>query len=246
MGLPLISTIIPVYNCEKYLGEAIESALNQDYPNQEIWIINDGSTDQSASIAQSFGSKIQYVEQLNQGPAVARNQGIQLAKGEFLTFLDSDDLWPKEKLSRQMAVLQANPDLDMVSGKLKQFYSPEVPEEQKQKWAYILDNVNCTLIGAILFRASCFQKVGLLRPEFKMGEFIDWYIRSQEAELKIDYLPDIVLYRRIHGKNKVIEERADYGSYVQIIKSRLDRMRQAAHNTGQGSSSSNKEPGNKI
>jgi len=102
----LISVIIPVYNCDRYLGEAIESVLSQTYRPLEILIIDDGSTDNSAEIAKSFIPHIQYYYQPHNGfVSKALNRGISLSQGAFLAFLDSDDLWSdSNKLTKQMQV----------------------------------------------------------------------------------------------------------------------------------------------
>ena len=89
---PLISTIIPLFNCEKYLGAAIESILAQNYQPMQIIVVDDGSTDGSAAVARSF-SQVEYYFQENAGVATALNHGLSKAKGEFIAFLDSDDLW---------------------------------------------------------------------------------------------------------------------------------------------------------
>src|SRR5436305_1029668 len=90
---PMISVIIPVYNGERYLGEAIESVLAQSYHWLEIILVDDGSTDGSATVAKQFSPAVQVVRQPNLGAGAARNRGIALAQGEFLAFLDADDLW---------------------------------------------------------------------------------------------------------------------------------------------------------
>ncbi|MBZ4664696.1 MAG: glycosyl transferase family 2 [Caloramator sp.] len=102
---PLVSVIIPMYNVEKYISDTLESVLNQTYKNLEIIIIDDGSTDKSVDIVTSFKDKfnnIQYIYQKNSGVSSARNKGIYNAKGEYIAFLDSDDLWEKTKIEKQM------------------------------------------------------------------------------------------------------------------------------------------------
>lgn len=103
---PLISIVTPIYNCEKYLKDSINSVINQTYPNWELWLIDDCSDDNSAKIAKTFVEKDTriYYEKLtvNSGAAVARNVGINKATGSFLCFLDADDLWEKEKLEKEI------------------------------------------------------------------------------------------------------------------------------------------------
>ncbi len=95
MTKPLVSVIIPVFNGEKYIAQAIESIFNQEYRSFEVIVVDDDSTDGSAGIAKSYGTPVQYYYQTNSGLAAALNQGVVLAKGTFFSFLDTDDIWNK-------------------------------------------------------------------------------------------------------------------------------------------------------
>jgi glycosyltransferase involved in cell wall biosynthesis len=112
--MPLVSVITASYNCAEFVGAAIESALAQTYPHREIIVVDDGSTDGTAQALRGYGGRIVYHRQENRGVSAARNQGIRLAKGEILAFLDADDLWWPEKLERQVAALQQHPDAALV------------------------------------------------------------------------------------------------------------------------------------
>jgi glycosyltransferase involved in cell wall biosynthesis len=100
--MPTLSCIVPVYNSEAYLGQALDSILAQTLLPAEIIIIDDGSTDATPMIAAKYARHVSYIRQENQGPAGARNAGLRVAGGEFLAFLDADDTWHPEKLERQM------------------------------------------------------------------------------------------------------------------------------------------------
>lgn len=108
----LVSVIMPVYNCEKYLDETIESIRNQTYDHFELIAVDDCSTDKSGQIIKQFSEidkRIKYVKlRINSGAAIARNTAVQLANGEFLAFIDSDDLWKPDKLERQLAFMKEN------------------------------------------------------------------------------------------------------------------------------------------
>jgi len=112
MHQPLVSIIIPVYNSAKYLAETIQSALNQSWQNIELIVVNNGSTDNSLAIAESFESeKIKIFSQANKGASGARNRGLQEAKGDYIQFLDADDLLSPDKIEKQMMQLSENADL---------------------------------------------------------------------------------------------------------------------------------------
>lgn len=108
---PEVSVVIPCYNAEKYLRQAIDSVFAQTYSNLELIVVNDGSTDKSGAILASYGDRIRVIHQQNQGLSAARNVGIASALGEYVAFLDADDYWQPDKLRQQIAVMEANPNL---------------------------------------------------------------------------------------------------------------------------------------
>ena len=222
---PIISVIIPVYNGENYISEAIESVLNQSYQPLDLIVLDDGSTDDTAKIAKSFGSSIRYHYQMNEGIASARNQGITLAQGDFFAFLDADDLWTAEKMKRQWMAFNTDPDLDMAFGHAQQFYSPELTQSEKDLINIPFEIMPGYLFGTMLIKKNAFLRVGLLKKELLMGEFIDWYARAVELKLKSIMLPNILLKRRIHNTNYGIICRDQRKGYVHVLKAALDRRR---------------------
>lgn len=226
MSQPLVSVIIPVYNCERYLAQAIESVLAQTYSPLEIIVINDGSTDGSEAVARQFLPKIRYCAQSNQGLGATRNRGAQLAQGDYLAFLDADDLWTPDKLERQMALFNDDPHLDIAFGYVQQFYTPELEAELKSKIAYAEEIIKGHHAGTMLIKRDSFFKVGLFETDWHIGEFIDWYLKAKEQKLKSVMLPDVVMKRRLHTTNMSIRERKHQADYVRILKASLDRRRQ--------------------
>jgi glycosyltransferase involved in cell wall biosynthesis len=109
MNSPVISCIVPVFNAERYLRETLDSVMGQTYRPLEIIVADDGSTDATASVVAAYGDRVRYLLQPNGGPAAARNLGLRAVSGEFVAFIDQDDLWNPEKLARQMARFQAHP-----------------------------------------------------------------------------------------------------------------------------------------
>ena len=124
----LISCIVPAYNGERYLGQTIDSILGQTYRPIEVIVVDDGSTDRTADVAAGYGAPVRLISQPNAGPAAARNTGIEAARGVFLAFLDSDDLWHEEKLERQMQRFAARPELDYCVTHIRNFWvAPKYP-----------------------------------------------------------------------------------------------------------------------
>lgn len=107
--MPRVSVVIPTYNCARFLGQTIDSALRQAYRDFEIIVVDDGSTDDTQQVVAGYGKTIRYVYQSNQGASAARNVALSIASGEFIAYLDADDLWIADKLSRQVEYLDAHP-----------------------------------------------------------------------------------------------------------------------------------------
>ena len=222
--MPLVSVLMPVYNRERYLAEAIESMLAQDYRPLEIIVVDDGSTDSSAAIAQRYGDPVRYDYQPHGGIANARNRSLALARGEYLAFLDSDDLWEGGALAKQMEVIRSDPDLAMVFGYVIEFISPELDQETAAKLGCHPEPMPSQGPGAIV-KAEAFRTVGPFRTEWQIGEFMDWQLRAKERGLKSRLLSEVVLRRRVHPSNTGVEQRDSRGDYLRILKASLDRRR---------------------
>jgi glycosyltransferase involved in cell wall biosynthesis len=111
---PLVSAIIPNYNYARFVGEAVESALGQTYPNIEVIVVDDGSTDNSLEVLEQYRDRIKIVEQENSGVCVARNRGVAESKGEYIAFLDADDVWLPEKIEKQVKKFESEIDMGLV------------------------------------------------------------------------------------------------------------------------------------
>lgn len=222
---PLISVIIPVYNCERYLAEAIQSVLAQTHPTIELLVVDDGSTDDSAAVAKRF-SVVQYAFQRQGGPGAARNRGITLASGSFLAFLDADDVWVPGKLTGQLAEFERHHGLDIVFGHVQIFRSPELTgsDGRGRHLGQILPGL-CP--GAALIRRDSFLRVGLFDTTWVVGEFIDWYAKAVELGLRSITLPEVVMNRRLHADHLGTRERSARRDYARILKASLDRRRQS-------------------
>lgn len=133
---PLVSILIPAYNAERWIAEAIESSLAQTWPNKEIIVVDDGSTDGTLKVAQRFESaNMRSLTQANQGASAARNKAFQSCTGDFIQFLDADDLLSPEKIEAQVSVLQDNPP-DYVAVSATMYFYDDMPPTQ----GYLLDD----------------------------------------------------------------------------------------------------------
>jgi len=224
---PLVSVIIPVYNYDRYLGEAIESVLAQTYKHLEVIVVDDGSTDRSGEVAKSFADRgVKYRYQANAGIGPARNKGVESAEGEFIAFLDADDRWPVEKLERQLNAFESDETLEMVFGHALQLQNgPEWEAGVQEYKASVAGMVPGMVPGTMLIKRDAFFRVGLFKGNLKVGEFIDWYARAVELKVRSLILPELFLWRRIHGANQGVRERQSVSDYARVLKAKLDRAR---------------------
>lgn len=235
----LVSVVVPTFNCESYLAQAIESVLSQTYEPVEIIVVDDGSTDKSAAVAKSFGKSITYHYQRNNGCGAARNRGIKLAEGYFFAFLDADDIWIKDKLLLQIKAFNEDPELDVVFGHVKQFHSPELDEDIKAAIDCPGELMPGLIPSTVVVKRDSFFRVGLFRTDLKIAEFVDWYARATELGVRTRILPDLVVNRRLHKNNIGIHDREYRADYARVLKASLDRRRltnQLQKSTDQNSS----------
>lgn len=209
---PLVSVIIPTYNRAKFVTEAVESVLNQTYSNIEIIIVDDGSTDNTREVLGEYQGKIKYVYQNERGErSKARNDGFRHSRGEYIAFLDSDDLWLPTKIEKQVKVLNEEPDVAVVYVRV-QFvdvngdpYRGEIcwdALECRRKSLYE-DLMTHNVIGApsaVMVRRSCLNSVGLFDESMVTCEDLDLWRRLAQhcAFYKID-LPLVKF--RVHTEN---------------------------------------------
>ena len=223
----LVSVIIPVFNYERYLAEAVESALNQTHRALEVIVVDDGSTDRSGEVAKSFaGRGVRYRLQQQAGIGPARNTGVAMAQGEYFAFLDADDRWPLNKTELQLRAFAADPGLDMAFGQAVQLHDgPEWEAGVKNQDLAGANLVPGMIPGSFIVKRSSFQRVGEFPGGMKLGEFIDWYSRAMALELRSVTLPDLCLWRRIHDSNTGVRERQSRSDYARVLKAALDRRR---------------------
>lgn len=219
---PLISSIIPTFNSKQFLSDAVESILRQNYHPMEIIIVDDGSTDGTAKLQNSFGKQIRYIYQENRGPASARNTGIAAANGLFLAFLDSDDVWPSNKLNKKIDALVQDPNLDIVIGRTKCF---ESGSELSNKIITEQSAVISVQLGSALFRKSVFDRVGLFNDQLRYSEDQDWFLRAREKGINMLVMDEITLYHRRHKLNMTGNPDAVGYQLTTVLKKSLDRRR---------------------
>ena len=215
-----ISTIIPAYNAAAYLRDAINSVLAQERP-VELVVVNDGSTDETAAIIESYGHRLQAIHQKQLGLGVARNRGLEACRGGLVAFLDADDCWTRDKISLQARVLEQQNDLDMVFGHCTEFSS----SSSDSSWVVRTQPFPAISACAMLARRSLFNRIGGFSESRNIGEFIDWYSRALTSGAKACMLKDVVFHRRVHDANMTRTASNRSGQYLGVLRSHLQRQR---------------------
>lgn len=222
--LLLVSVILPVHNGKLFLTEAIKSVFQQTYQPYEIIIIGDESTYDTAKILAEYPQhNIQTLYQPNQGPAAARNAGLRIAKGNIIAFIDSDDIWVKNKLDIQLSYLNNNSTLEIIRGHTQMIFTNDAPTELKYP--------GCELpkaffhFGSILCRKSVFDKIGLLDESLYFGEDHDWFARAKANNIFMQLHDDVVYIHRRHANNTTNDLPKVYRGHFDTIKKSIERIR---------------------
>lgn len=221
-----LSVVMPTYNAARYVAEALQSVLAQLPSDSEVLVVDDGSTDETAAIAECFGSPVRVIRNTHAGIGATVNLGFAEARGSLIAGIDADDRWCRGKLALQLAALDADPSLDVVFGHVRQFVSPEVSDPER--FAITDEPMPGLHRGTMVLRAEAWHRVGPMETDLLLGEFISWYSRAVDAGLKMLMLPDVVYERRVHGNNTVIRARDAYSDYLRVVKATLDRRRARA------------------
>jgi hypothetical protein len=199
-----VSVIIPAYNQGHYLGEAIRSVLAQTYPDFEIIVVDDGSTDNTADVAKSYSdSRVRYIYQENRGLSGARNTGIRHATGSFLSYLDSDDLFLPEKLALLVNKFESEPELGLVAGQaclidekgqsLGLIFDEEIPRDPT-----LLLLHNPLHVGSVMVRRAWQECVGFFDETLRSYEDWDMWLRLARAGCKMGWVDQPVSQYRFH------------------------------------------------
>jgi len=217
--MPKVSVIIATYNRSHFVCEAIESVLNQTFLDFEIIVIDDGSKDNTKQVLEKYGSRIHYIFQENKGRAESRNTGIKNTKGEYIAFLDDDDIWLPNKLEKQVAFLDSHPEIGLVhtfvelideqglllqkeTEKCFKFYR----KAMKLGYAYEGMSQLCIMfLSTVVVRKDCFEKVGFFDLSIPAFEDWDFYLRFA-LEYRIGTISEPLVKFRLHKAHSTLSE----------------------------------------
>lgn len=231
---PVVSVIIPAYNSARFITECLQSAAGQkgDIPI-EVIVIDDGSSDDTCEKVRAFGG-IRLIEQENAGPSAARNRGVAAATGEFIAFLDSDDLWTEDKLAVQMEIFQCLPEVSMIvgdsrrfneSGSLNDSFFAEANLDQNffgdpvlVRDPYLkLFRINYALTGGVIIRKDCLKRTGIFDESLHYVEDLDLWFRIA-LHFSVAYTTRLCLLRRHHDDNVSNDNVAMTLAHIKVLK----------------------------
>ena len=220
----MVSVITPVYNAASFLPRAIASIRKQSYDPLEIIVVDDGSTDGSSEIARNLPGISQYVYQKNAGPSAARNRGLELARGEFIAFLDADDEWPLGKLDLQLRRLGAEPQLEVV---LRRIQYISLPGGEEVDIAFETEDRTLTHVhlGSGVYRRSVFDRVGRFDESLRYSEDVDWFMRAREEDISMVILENVTLLYQLHAGNMTRQMTSDRSNLATVMRLSLERRR---------------------
>ncbi len=205
MTAPLVSVVIPTYNRADLLPQALESVFSQTYGRVEVLVVDDGSTDTTASVLDSYGQRLRWFRQANAGPSAARNRGIAEAQGTYVAFLDSDDLWLPTKLEQQVAVFREHPGTGMVGGGCRYIDAAGHPLPGETRCPPVLPLEDFQIFTALpgsasnaTIRKDVLDHVGGFDPTLLRAEDRDLWIRIAER-YPVRGVPEPTVLIRVHG-----------------------------------------------
>lgn len=219
----LVSAVIPVYNGGRFLYPALRSVIKQDYKPFEVIVVDDGSTDQSSSIARSF-SNVRCIYQTNRGNAAARNAGIEASKGDLIAFLDQDDLWTPSKLTVQAHHMMTNPGLFYTVARLQMFLEEGCePPSWFKKELLQGDHVGYSP-GTLMARRSAFDIIGKFNTDLSMASDVEWFAKAKDKKVPMGVVQEVLLKYRIHNANQSSRASAYHSEMLKIISETIRRQ----------------------
>lgn len=231
---PLVSVLVPCFNYARYVGEALQSVLAQNYPNFELIIVDDGSTDDSAHVIQrilkdvqiySLVRRVKFVRQANQGVSAALNTALAYARGEYIATFDADDLMPPGRLSLQVNYLRRQPMVGCLGGvaiRIDEQGRQLQPKRKKRKvrrYDFSQALAVALVVGGnvAIYRREAMEKAGGYNPDIKIQDF-QMTLSVARAGFFVDTLPEVVTFYRKHGDSLSKNYKAEYRYGLKVIE----------------------------
>ena len=226
---PAVSVIIPAYNSARLIGETLSSVFAQTFADYEVVVVNDGSpdTEELEQVLQPYRARIVYIEQKNSGPAGARNAAIQAARGEYVAFLDSDDIWLPSYLAEQLEVLRADDSIALVSADAVLFGGSALagqtfmqlwPSREPVTVQKLLTMKCAVLTSCVVARKERLMAAGLFDEEFLRSEDYDLWLRLAHKGARFAYTHKVLARHRVHDASLAADEKSLFESQIAVYQ----------------------------
>ena len=220
--MPLISVIMPVKNGSQFIEAALSSVFKNITLEDEVIVVDDGSDDDTIQKIDALSTRckrpIQVIKTIDAGPARARNLAIDIAKGELITFIDHDDLWPKDRMKNHLNFFNDDTSIDLVVGKIQAFENAI-----NGRRVNIAKKIHHVHLGATTFKRSVFDAMKGFKPEYLFSEDLDLFTRIRESNFKFYFDNKIALYYRRHESNMTNDSNQKIMQFT--LKALLDSVR---------------------
>lgn len=221
------SVVIPAYNASAYILQCLDSIFHQLDSHDEIIIVDDGSTDNTLNIIEELNDpRIQVYRHLhNLGIAAARNTALQYVSGDYIHFLDHDDLWAPKRISMINAFSVDPNSACLISGWAEHFYCDTLSSRAKGQFL-LPEPQAASLPGSVVMTLPLIKEIGYFDTSLSSGEFVDYLSKAMDKHITWIKSDDIFFYRRIHGNNHTLRDNQASSSYLKVIRQHLHRQRQ--------------------
>lgn len=226
---PLVSVVVATYNMARYLPQAVASILEQSYPNVEVIVVDDGSTDETPEVTARLATdaRVRVHRQSNGGQASAKNKGIELSRGEYIGFLDADDVWLPQKLALQLPLFRDRPRVGVVYSEYECMDGEGKPlpkgatnmHRGSISGALLIENF--VSFPTALVRRACLERCGVFDLTYGMGIDYDLWLRIS-ANYEFDFVTEPTIRYRIWGGQMSKNYRKRYESAIKIMQSFLN------------------------
>lgn len=239
-SLPSISVVVPCFNAERWIGATLESVRAQGWSNIEVLVVDDGSSDHSAELIRDRFPEVRLLQQANSGVAAARNLGIRSAAGDWIAFIDADDIWLPGKLAAQWKALQEQPEARLACTEWHVWHSQEPSPDQAlleqliaepnhhdgcagcSGWVYTQLLLECCIwTSTVLAKRTLFDEIGAFDPSLRIGEDLDLWLRVSRVTPVVRVSQPLALYR-MHPNN-ITRRAPDQNFQALVIHRAIDR-----------------------
>ncbi len=220
-----VSIIIPAWNAAKTLSDTLDSLSAQSLGATQVIVVDDGSTDETATVAEGHALRPTVYRRPHAGVAAATNAGIRASQARYLAFVDADDLWSPDKLAIQIKLLNSQPGIDAALGLFDSFICPRTPAHLRARFVVPAQAQPGWLTGTLCVRRSVFSRLGMFAEDLSNGFAIDWLDRARKAGICFHMIETVLLHRRLHPGSLSARNRQSDAAMLEMARRAIARRR---------------------